>query len=229
MGRIGRLAYSLAIWMLLAFGLSAQSPQGRTGPAMMPTGIIRGHLLAILGGTSGIAEVQRDDGSTYDCDYDSHTLFERNKWPIHAEDLNAGEPVEVLSDRRPGTRTCYVRVLSVVYRMPPPARRPTKIAPLEGDTEEPAPAPVVPVRAQRGYLSYSGVVTQYDRATLTLHTRSGEEVLRLRADTLYSNDGVRIATPENLINRHVFIRAGRSLYGGLEAYQVMWGEIVIAH
>jgi len=35
--------------------------------------------------------------------------------------------------------------------------------------------------------------------------------------------------PNTLVNQHVYIRAGRNTNGMLEAYQVMWGEIVNAH
>jgi hypothetical protein len=42
-----------------------------------------------------------------------------------------------------------------------------------------------------------------------------------RADTHYST------AAEPLLNKHVFVRAGRTLPGALEAYQVIWGEILI--
>jgi hypothetical protein len=52
--------------------------------------------------------------------------------------------------------------------------------------------------------------------------------LLLRADTRYSGDGVRVEAPEPLLNKHVFVRAGRNMYGALEAYQIVWGEILFA-
>jgi hypothetical protein len=212
--------------LLLIPGLLAQEPTVRASSVgVMPSGIVRGHLLFLRAGT---AEVERDDGITYDCTYDSHTLFERNHWPVQAADLNRGEPVEVLSDRRPGTRACYVRILSVIYLPPPPLRRPTKIAPLDDDNQATAQTtqPKTPVRARQGNLSFSGVVTQYDGSTLTLRTRSGNQVLHVRTDTLYSNSGLTINPPIDLVNEHVYVRAGRNIYGIIEAYQVLWGEIL---
>jgi hypothetical protein len=86
----------------------------------MPVGFVRGSLLSWQGSAaSGTLTVRRADGAVYDCSYDAQTLFQRDQWPIHVADLNAGEPVEVLSDRR--SRVCYARMLSVVHRMPEPA------------------------------------------------------------------------------------------------------------
>jgi hypothetical protein len=168
----------------------------------MPVGILRGSLTAWQGGS---LSVRQADGAVYDCSYDNHTLFQRNQWPIHSTDLNGGEPVEVLSDRMPVTRTCYVRMLSVVYA---PASSPRR------------PAPPHEVWVPHGYLTYSGLVVKSEDSKITLKTRSGPRTLLLRADTRYSEAAVP------LVNKHVFVRAGRNLQGALEAYQVMWGEIL---
>jgi hypothetical protein len=168
----------------------------------MPVGILRGSLVAWQGGS---LSVRQADGAVYDCAYDNHTLFQRNQWPIHSTDLTGGEPVEVLSDRKPATRVCYVRMLSVVYT---PAKSPRR------------PAPPREVWVPRGYLTYSGLVVKHEDSKITLKTRAGTRTLLLRADTRYSE------ATEPLVNKHVFVRAGRNLQGALEAYQVMWGEIL---
>jgi hypothetical protein len=182
---------------------------------VMPVGFVRGSLLSWQGSAaSGSLTVQRADGAVYDCSYDAQTLFQRDQWPIHVADLNAGEPVEVLSDRR--ARVCYARMLSVVHRMPEPAGwRPHVVArPREG---------FQPL----GNLTFGGVVIDGPRGAITIRTRAGERTLLLRSDTRFSGDGVRQEAPEPLLNKHVFVRAGRDIYGELEAYQIVWGEIFV--
>jgi hypothetical protein len=182
---------------------------------VMPVGFVRGSLLSWQGSiASGNLTVRRSDGAVYDCSYDAHTLFERDQWPIQVADLNAGEPVEVLSDRR--AQVCYARMLSVVHRMPEPAGwRPhasTVARPREGFQP-------------RGNLTFGGVVVDGPSGAITIRTRAGERTLLLRPDTRFSGDGVRLEAPQPLLNKHVFVRAGRDIYGALEAYQIVWGEI----
>src|ERR1700681_3668916 len=102
----------LVALVLLTVAMNAQQ--------VMPIGILRGHLVAWQGDR---LSVRHADGGVYDCSYDSHTLFQRNKWPIRSADLTEGEPVEVLSDRKLPSLTCYVRMLSVVYAAAKSPRR----------------------------------------------------------------------------------------------------------
>jgi len=181
--------------LLLAAALHAQQA--------MPVGILRGNLVTWQNGS---LSVRQADGAVYDCSYDNHTLFQRNQWPIQSSELAGGEPVEVVSDRWPATRACYVRMVSVVYASPKSPRR---------------RVPVAEVWVPRGYLTYSGLVVKHEDSKITLKTRSGPRTLRLRPDTRYSE------ASQPLLNKHVFVRAGRNLEGVLEAYQVMWGEILL--
>ena len=82
------------------------------------------------------------------------------------------------------------------------------------------PSPPREVWVPRGFLSYSGLVVKNEDSKITLKTSAGTRILLLRADTRYSE------ASEPLINKHVFVRAGRNVQGALEAYQVMWGEIL---
>ena len=166
---------------------------------LMPVGIVHGNLISSFGGS---LSVRVSDGAVYDCSYDTHTLFQRNRWPIRSGDLSGGEPVEVLSDRKPA-EACYVRMLSVVYTLPKSPRR---------------PAPARDSWVPHGYLTYSGLVVESAGSKITLKTRTGRRTLLLRPDTHYSD------ATEALINKHVFVRAGRTPQGMLEAYQVIWVE-----
>jgi len=170
---------------------------------MMPVGILRGNLVTWQNGS---LSVRRADGAVYDCSYDNHTFFQRNRWPIQSTDLTGGEPVEVLSDRWPATRACYVRMVSVVYTSPKSPRR---------------RAPATEAWVPRGYLTYAGLVVKSENSKIILKTRGGDRTLRLRPDTRYSE------ASQPLLNKHVFVRAGRTLEGVLEAYQVTWGEILL--
>ena len=190
------LRSALLFWVTALLGATLEAQQ------MMPVGVVRGSLVTWLGGS---LSVRSADGTVYDCSYDKHTLFQRNLWPIQSADLSGGEPVEVVSDRKLPTRTCYVRMLSVVYISPKSPRR---------------SVPKREVWTPRGYLTYSGLVVKSDESKITLKTRNGSRTLLLSARTLYS------AAAEPLLNKHVFVRAGRNLEGALEAYQVMWGEIL---
>jgi hypothetical protein len=181
--------------LLFAAGLHAQQT--------MPVGILRGNLVAWQNG--GLS-VRQADGAVYECSYDKHTLFQRNQWPIQSSALVAGEPVEVVSDRWPATRGCYVRMVSVIYASPKSPRR---------------QVPAADVWVPRGYLTFSGLVVKNEDSKITLKTSSGPRTLRLRPDTRYSE------ASQPLLNKHVFVRAGRSIEGVLEAYQVMWGEILL--
>jgi hypothetical protein len=78
----------------------------------------------------------------------------------------------------------------------------------------------------RGDRTVSGVIIRRDARSMTLRTHDGEQTLLLRKDTRYFGDGAQQDAAAALVNTRVFVRAGPNLDGGIEAYQVMWGEIV---
>lgn len=62
---------------------------------------------------------------------------------------------------------------------------------------------------------------------MTLRTRAdGEKVILLRSDTRYIQGGSEVEASELKVNTRVYIRAGHTLERQVEAYQVMWGEIL---
>jgi hypothetical protein len=48
----------------------------------------------------------------------------------------------------------------------------------------------------------------------------------LRRDTLYQCNGVRMEASALSINERVSVRAGTNVSGQVEAYQVIWGDIL---
>jgi hypothetical protein len=81
----------------------------------------------------------------------------------------------------------------------------------------------------RGNLLVAGAITEVHSDHLRLRLRGGaRQFLRLREDTRFVADGLPVERPELRVNMRVFVRAGRSLEGELEAFQVMWGRILPA-
>ena len=80
----------------------------------------------------------------------------------------------------------------------------------------------------RGNLTFSGVVVHLSPESLVLRTRSdGPKTLLIRPDTRYLEGGSQVDLPALKVNTRVFVRAGRNFEGEIEAYQVVWGEILL--
>ena len=185
--------------------------------AEMPSGIFRGKLAAIEGSaTSGQLSAQDPAGAAYSCDYDARSYFELDKTRVSVTRLAPGDSIEVLADRKPGTRNCYARIVHL------------QAVVLSRRT---APTPARPVRAsdflpQRGDRTFAGIVLRREGSWLTLKTRAGERTLLIRSDTRFLNEGAKLDATALPVNTHVFVRAGRNSSGEMEAFQVMWGELV---
>jgi hypothetical protein len=176
----------------------------------MPIGIVRGNVVARIGSAlSGELEIRSAQSLVYSCLYDARTYFEREHQAIVVTQLSAGDPVEVVADRRPGSGACYTRIVEVVNK----SVRRVSATTSAGETLGP-----------RGHLAFGGIVLQQSSLKMTIKTRDGEISLTLRPDTRYVDDGIRVESSTFLVNKHVFVRAGRDIYGHLEAYQIMWAE-----
>jgi hypothetical protein len=173
---------------------------------VMPIGIVRGSVVALIGSArSGELDIRSSQSLVYSCLYDARTYFERDHRAIGVTGLSAGDPVEVVADRRPGSGACYTRIVEVVEKS---VRH----------------APSMESPPLRGNLTFGGMVLQRNLSRMTMRTRDGEISLILRPDTYYIDDGIRVENSPGLVNKHVFVRAGRDIYGHLEAYQIMWAE-----
>lgn len=191
---------ALVLGFVAAFALLAQVEP--------PIGILRGELVSAS--DTGF-EMRGADKIVYKCGYDFRTYFERENERITAANIHTGETVEVVADHQPGTSVCYARTVHVID------------ANLKSKRWRAAPSPTESF-APRGDLTYSGVVTRQDGQSVTVKTRAGDVTLQKRLDTRYLDGGQRAETAA--INSRVFIRAGRNLDGELEAYQVVWGNIL---
>jgi hypothetical protein len=73
----------------------------------------------------------------------------------------------------------------------------------------------------------NGLVHNVQPTELELRTRQdGVLRLRLRPDTLFLRDGEEVASGELDRSQMVSVRAGYTVDGHLEVYQVVWGTIV---
>jgi hypothetical protein len=62
---------------------------------------------------------------------------------------------------------------------------------------------------------------------MVLRTRiDGQKWILLRKDTRFREDGLLVEPSSLRSSTRVFVRAGPSLDGEVEAYEVVWGEIL---
>jgi hypothetical protein len=164
---------------------------------------------------AGQFSIRATDNQVYRYQYDRKTYVEREDQLIDVRRLQPGEKVEVVSDIVPGSLIRYARTVHVVADAPPRrARRPRSRIEEE------------PLFPRTGDLTYSGVVFRLTAERLILHTRDGEQSLNLRKDTRYFENGATVDANTLKPNVRVFVRAGKDLYGQVEAYQVIWGKIL---
>ena len=186
-----------------------------------PIGILRGDLVARSGSpASGLLQFKNADGRMLECAYDAKTWFERGNERLAVTGINIGDRLEVVADHKPPSAACYARTVHVLEILLPrrTAAGKPRLRSLIGVTEAFAP---------RGDMTFSGVVLGIEGNGLTLRTRSkGNQVLLLRPDTHYLGNGLPLERSRLSNQTVVFIRAGRNLDGDIEAYQVVWGDIL---
>jgi hypothetical protein len=151
--------------------------------------------------------------------FDPKTYVEREDRLVDIPRLDPGEQVEVLSDEGPGTTVRYARTVHVI--LPPLRGRPPSRGQLRTD-----PTPV-DYFAPISTMTLAGVVSRIGPDWLVLHTRdAGNQTIRLRRDTRFLDNGEMVDAASLQPTMRVFIRAGRNLYDEIQAYQIIWGEIL---
>lgn len=199
------------------------------GSDTAPPGILRGVLLASEGtAIAGTLSIRDPESRVTRCSYDAKTYIEIQRESATAGQLRPGDRLEVLADRQPGASGCYIRSIHVQWATLPGGGplSPNRTSALRRGTPPGASVSVIDSIYPRGNLTFSGVVIQLNPERLVLHTRSAEETIFLRGDTRYLASGLAVEAAQLRVNCRVFIRAGRNLDNELEAYQVVWGEIL---
>ena len=204
----------MRLWpgLVFAAGMMAQE--------LAPIGIVRGALIECDAThlTLGVEESRVFRFLT-----DGRTFIERDHMRIFCPSLRKGERIELVSDRSPEAGARYARLISVVNRDVRPRRQQALMAlraPLLHDD------PTISI-APRGSLTFTGVVLRLDADGLILRTRvNGEKWILVRRDTRYREDGLQVDSSYLRSSTRVFVRGGTNLDGELEAYEVVWGEIL---
>jgi hypothetical protein len=196
--------------VLIAAGALAQ-----TAPPEAPK--LRGALLECDARPEGEFAVRGPGNEVVRYRFDAKTRVERGGMVATLPLFHPGEEIEVTSSPIFDSPLRYATAVSALERVAPPsiAHPPHK------------PASAIPIEpfAPRGDLTFSGVVSFLAGGRLILRTQNGnEQTILLRHDTRYLAGGGIAASSDLKANMRVFVRAGKSLFGETEAYQVIWGR-----
>jgi hypothetical protein len=207
----------MRIWGLLLVIPAMLGAQSLPAPA---SALTRGVLLERdPQANTGEFSVRAADNRVFRYRFDAKTYVERDDRLIDVSRLQPGESVEVLSDPGLATLLRYARTVHVLA--PAPIPRPLSAGRFRA-YRTPAER-FIPT----GNLTFSGVVYRLNSGRLVLHTRAGgDQAILLRQDTRYVEDGTIVESGDLKPNMRVFVRAGRNLYDEVEAYQVVWGQIL---
>jgi hypothetical protein len=187
------------------------------------SGVIRGVLIECDdAGPAGEFSIRtRNTNQVYRFRFDARTYVEREEQRVSMKGLEKGGTIEVVADRDGSAALRYARTVHVIE-----APRPARPAALSGRLRSYRPNPM-DLLAPRGNLTYSGVIARLTEDRLVLHTRQeGEKTIMLRLDTRYLEGGTTVEAADLKPNTRVFVRAGKNLEDQVEAYQVIWGEIL---
>ncbi len=187
--------------------------------AQFPSPVQVGILLERDSGVAaGEFAIRAPDDQVYRFQFDARTAVERDTFSGGASWLKPGDQVTVESDPVAGSLLRYARTVRVSER---PAQR--ILAESRLRTTGLWLLDRVP---QAGNLTFAGVVSKLTDQSLVLRTRTGEQTLLIRRDTRYVDNGDTVEAAKLRPNMRVFVRAGKNLYEQVEAYQVIWGQIL---
>jgi hypothetical protein len=202
-----------ALWL---FSLTALAAAAQTADAPLVRGVL---LERDAPEASGQLSIRAAGNMVLRYRFDAKTLVERGPETTGVSRLSPGDRVEVLSNSTKGSNIPYALTVHVLAAAEP------RQAPLRARDGLHGESGIA--LAPRGGVKLSGVIARLQPGLLVLRARNGVEqsVLLLR-DTRYVEDGGSVDADRLKPNLRVYLEAGRSLSGGLEAYQVVWGGIL---
>jgi hypothetical protein len=180
----------------------------------VPVGVVSGYISDIQPKSFLL---KTTTGKEFRCSYDNRTWFEQSRVRVPVRSFQPADLVEIIADRRliDGT-PCYVRTVRLAELAKPKDDGRMRIT-YRSVTES-----IIP----RGEYEWAGIVSELSEETLVLRTRAaGHKTIVLRRDTRFLEDGVVSEWARLRRNTRVTIRAGRSLEGNIEAYQIIWGAV----
>ena len=206
-------------WML------SVTPLVLAAQTVMPPPLLQGVLLERDPQTaSGEFSVRAADFHVFRFLFDAKTYVERDQQPIDVSRLQPGEKVEVVSDEAAGSLLRYARTVHV---LPTPAPPRTLSQGRFRAYRSSADRLLSVDRIPAGTLGLAGVVSRLNADHVVLHVRGGaDQTILLRQDTRYLQNGEIVGSNLLKPNMRVFVRAGKTLYNEVEAYQVIWGQIL---
>jgi hypothetical protein len=187
------------------------------------SGVIRGVLIEYDNpGPVGEFSIRaKNTNQVYRFRFDAKTYVEREEQRVSMQSLQKGDTIEVVGDRDESMAVHYARTVHVIDAAHPP-----RAAALSGSLRSYRASPI-DLLAPRGNLTYSGVIARLTADRLVLHTRQeGDKTILLRRDTRYLEGGTMAESADLKPNTRVFVRAGKNFEDQVEAYQVIWGEIL---
>jgi hypothetical protein len=177
-------------------------------------GIIEGRLAEV--GTTFL-RLELAGGQKVDCSIDGRTYVDRDRSRLSLKDLKIGDLLELVTERHGPQKACFARMIHVATGGLRFGGR-LEVGQITRATETISP---------RGNVNLAGVVRDLQQASLELRTKQdGVFRLRLRPDTSYVREGIRVGREDLKANLRVSIRCGYTLDGELEAYQIIWGGIL---
>ena len=193
--------------------------------------VTRGRLLESDTGETGELSIRTSANHVYWYIYDAHTYVESDNRLISVPKLRQGDELEIVSDTGPDTALRYARTIHVLPNPAVQTARARTFSQGRYALPRPQPAHEDPLKFDllftRGSLTFAGQICQLNPERLVLRTRSdGEKTIFLRSDTRFMKDGGLVAASALGLNTRVYVRGGKNLDGEIEAFQVIWGEIL---
>jgi len=193
------------LWVLLLYPLAALPQDGARVSGVL--------LERDAPAVSGEFSIRTPDNQVFRYRFDPQTRVDRDGFTLVVALLHPGDKVDVVSDRLPHADLRYALAVYVTLSAAP----------------HPAPPPRDSAFEDRpvGDLSFSGTISQLSGARVVLQMRSGaRQSIVLLKSTRYFDTGEIVDAAALKPNMRVFVQAGKSLYGEVEAYQVIWGQIL---
>jgi uncharacterized protein (DUF2164 family) len=213
--------YRLRTWQAAAAELAGPRVTTTSVPAAPSPGTLaplsRGVWQEWVGSESHGTFLFKTEDQTHRCAFTSKTYFEREHKRTWVSKIDAGQQVEVLSERMAEGARC--RALIVRVLTPKALENPR----YKWRTFQAAAEIVAP----RGNVVMTGIVLEHDDYSLKLRTRDGvRHLITLREDTRFMGSGAAVARGELPAYQTIQVRAGKTYDNRVEAYSIVWGEIL---
>jgi len=188
---------------------------GAQFPAPQQAGVL---LERDLNVDSGELAIRAPDHQVYRYRFDPQTVVHRDTFAGGMGHLRLGDQVTVESDAVAGSLVRYARTIWV-------SDTPSMLS--LSDSRRSVGYSLLDLSPHMGNMTFAGVVSRLNGQSLVLRTREGEQTLLIRHDTRYVANGDTVEAARLKPNMRVFVRAGRNVYEQVEAYQVIWGSILV--